>query len=125
MKYLLDTDVIISHINGKIPLEFDHVQAAGISVITLGEVIYGFEKSKNIKKSQQFKDLVSELSIEIFSLTESVIQTFVQLKLLLEKQGQKLDEFDLLIAATALEHDLTLITANKSHFSRIPHLKLA
>jgi predicted nucleic acid-binding protein len=34
-------------------------------------------------------------------------------------------DMDLLIAATALEHDLTLVTRNLSHFSRIPELRLA
>jgi tRNA(fMet)-specific endonuclease VapC len=42
----------------------------------------------------------------------------------LERKGQKLDTHDLLIAATALAHDLTLITRNTRHFQCIPSLRL-
>jgi predicted nucleic acid-binding protein len=42
----------------------------------------------------------------------------------LRANGQLIGDADLLIAATALEHDLTLVTQNLHHFNRIPGLKL-
>ena len=42
----------------------------------------------------------------------------------MEKLGKPIDSFDLLIAATALENDLILVTNNLKHFSRIPGLKI-
>ena len=36
----------------------------------------------------------------------------------------RLADFDLHIAATALHHDLTLLTFNLRHFDRVPNLKL-
>lgn len=42
----------------------------------------------------------------------------------LERQGQHLDTHDCLIAATALENDLTLVTRNTKHFQRIRGLRL-
>ena len=38
--------------------------------------------------------------------------------------GQLIDEADLMIAATALRHNATLVTRNTSHFQRIPNLNL-
>ena len=43
----------------------------------------------------------------------------------LEVKGSRLDDMDILIAATALERNLTLITANERHFSRIPDLMVS
>jgi predicted nucleic acid-binding protein len=37
---------------------------------------------------------------------------------------QQIGDFDILIAATCLEHDLTLLTRNRKDFQQIPHLKL-
>lgn len=38
--------------------------------------------------------------------------------------GQLLDDFDILIAATALEHGLIMVTNNTKHFNRFPDLQL-
>ena len=73
---------------------------------------------------KEFNYFVQKFQIEFFPVTQSIIKRYVPLKVTLEQQGQKLDEFDLLIAATALSHNLTLVTHNKKHFSRIPDLKM-
>jgi len=42
----------------------------------------------------------------------------------LRRLGTPLDNMDLLIAGIAIENDMTLVTHNMKHFSRIPGLKL-
>jgi tRNA(fMet)-specific endonuclease VapC len=42
----------------------------------------------------------------------------------LQRRGQIIGDPDILIAATALHHDLTLLTRNRNHFMRLPGLKL-
>ncbi len=42
----------------------------------------------------------------------------------LHATGMSIGDNDLLIAATALRHDLTLVTRNRRHFDRIPDLRL-
>ena len=42
----------------------------------------------------------------------------------LQRRGQTIGDPDILIAATALHHDLTLLTRNLRHFTRIPGLML-
>ncbi len=46
------------------------------------------------------------------------------LKSKLEKAGKPLDDFDLILASTALTHNLILVTNNEKHFQRIKGLKI-
>ena len=46
------------------------------------------------------------------------------LKAQLEREGTRLDDFDLAIAACALTHNLILVTNNTEHFSRIQGLRI-
>jgi predicted nucleic acid-binding protein len=50
--------------------------------------------------------------------------TFARTRAGLRARGILIPDLDLLIAATALEHDLTLLTRNRRHFDRITGLKL-
>jgi tRNA(fMet)-specific endonuclease VapC len=59
------------------------------------------------------------------AVTQSVIETFAGIKANLETAGTPLDDMDVLIAATALSHNLTLVTNNEKHFSRIPGVAVA
>ena len=60
----------------------------------------------------------------VLPASPAVFDRYARLRATLEKQGMRLDSFDLLIAATALEHNLILVTGNIKQFSRIPDLKL-
>ena len=52
------------------------------------------------------------------------IPKYAQVKAQLRRQGQLLDDFDLLIGATALAHQLTLITNNTKHFAHFAGIRL-
>lgn len=128
MSYLLDSDVIIDFLYKKDPnniLQKFEGENLSISVITKAEIWYGIVKSTNYKKrSQDFIDLVELLKVSTFAVDEPIIDKYVDLKIYLEKTGQKIADFDLLIAATAIIKNLQLVTRNKRHFSRIPNLRL-
>lgn len=47
-----------------------------------------------------------------------------QVMALLERRGERIDDFDLAIAAHALAFDATLVTANRKHMARIPSLRV-
>jgi len=57
-------------------------------------------------------------------VTQLVTETFAGLKADLQMAGTPLDDMDLLIAATALSHKLTLVTNNEEYFSPVPGLVL-
>ena len=127
MKYLIDTDIIVSHLRKKKYLEKKFLEKGlGISIVTLGELLYGAYKSANKRKSlEKIFDLLEDLSIEILNLNEVIMRIYAEDKSRLEIRGKRLDEFDLLIAATAKFYSLVLLTDNVKHFERISQLRLA
>ena len=125
--YLLDTDIVIYSLKGnstvKKNLECNLHVALKISIVTLMELYYGAYKSQkvasNLGKIKRIED-----AIEIISLGRDSAEIFAMLKAELEKAGNPLDDFDLILAACALSHDLILVTNNVKHFKRIQGLKL-
>lgn len=127
MKYLLDTDILIDHIRKKKFLDERILKSgAAISIITFGELLYGVYKSDNPTKSLELlKYTLAVLKLEMLNLNEQVVIDFGKIKAALEKSGQRLEDFDLLIASSAIENDLVLMTRNLNHFRRIAGLRLA
>ena len=129
MRYLLDSDIVID-VLGKHGQSLQLLEEiAGdeifLSVIGFSEVLYGIQRGqRSAKDMDAMQNLVRDFHIQILSVTMQVVERYVELKVDLEKKGLKLADFDLLIASTAREHKLILVTRNKRHFSRIPNLKL-
>jgi len=128
MKYLLDT-CVISELVAKQPnshvLEWiDSVDPDGVylSVITIGEITKGIEKLPNSKRRQELNDwLENELLIRfqenLIDLNANILIKWGQLNARLEINGQKMPAIDSLIAATALEQGLVLVTRNEADFA--------
>jgi predicted nucleic acid-binding protein len=87
------------------------------------ELYYGAYKSQRVTANA---DRVKTLwqSIEMMPINASVAETFGMIKAALESDGNRLDDFDLAIAATALANNLILVTNNTDHFSRIDGLRI-
>ena len=126
--YLLDTDTIIFNLKGNAAVRKNlllHINdPIKISSITLMELYYGAYKSQKITGNLA-KIKTIEQSLEIIPVWIESVEIFGMLKSKLEKTGSRLDDFDLIIAASALAHNLTLVTYNEKHFKRIEGLKLA
>ena len=124
--YLLDTSVLIPFLKGRNGIQ-EHIGSVGVSKchipeLALGELLVGAYKSNNrteLGDVLHFRDVFGTCPV-----TFAVWDRYAQLRTLLERQGNRIDNMDLLIAATALEGDYTLVTHNIAHFSRIPGLKL-
>ena len=125
--YLLDTDTIIYSLKGNTNIQenlLHHVNdLLQISIITLMELYYGVYKSQHVDANlAKIKTL--EQSFEILPTGQETAEIFGRLKARLELDGNRLDDFDLIIASTALTHNLVLVTNNEKHFERIEGLKL-
>ncbi|HKJ40413.1 MAG TPA: type II toxin-antitoxin system VapC family toxin [Anaerolineales bacterium] len=128
MRYLLDTCVISELVakqpNPRVLNWIDSIDADGvyISVITVGEITKGIEKLPNSKRKQELIDwLENELLIRfqdnMIELDINILIQWGKLNARLELSGQRAPAIDSLIAATALEHSLILVTRNESDFA--------
>jgi len=124
--YLLDTNICIFYIRGKHALNkkiatvgFDNCY---ISEITLAELKYGAECSN---KKAENKVLIEEFAKEINTLPVfDCFDIYASEKVKLRKAGNLIDDFDLLIASTALSNQLILVTDNIKHFDRIEGISI-
>jgi tRNA(fMet)-specific endonuclease VapC len=125
LSFLIDTDWVIDHFNGVThvtrPLKELQPQGLGLSVVSAAELWEGVFYSRDPKRSQE--TLEGFLSgVELLGLDEEICKRFGQLRGSMRKRGQTIGDFDLLIAATALRHSLTLLTNNRKHFEGIAGL---
>lgn len=126
MKYLLDTDVIVDHLRNRKGIDVVWLdKGSAISIITKAELLYGAHKSDQLEKNlDMIEQMFKELPIEFVTLSDDILDIFARTKVYLETKGKRLDDFDLLIAATAISEELILVTRNIKHYQRIPRLKL-
>ncbi|MBO6117480.1 MAG: type II toxin-antitoxin system VapC family toxin [Bacteroidales bacterium] len=125
-RYLLDTNICIFFIRGmygidKFILERGEANCF-ISDITVAELLYGAQKSNNPNKSLQITNEFIN-SFSVIHIYDS-LETYADNRVLLEKQGQKLDDFDLLIGSTAVKNNMVMVTDNVKHLSRIPNINI-
>src|SRR6185312_15019923 len=94
-----------------------------ISLVTVGEiyegVYYGYDPDQATAKFQQFLT-----TLDVLPLTIPIMERFAHIRGELRRSGNIIGDFDILIAATAIHHNLTLVTRNIKDYDRIPHLKL-
>ena len=104
---LLDTGVVIDN------LDQDNYMSAAISTITILEILRGIEDKKRFSTKQLLKE-----SYTVLNLDDEIIEKYCYIYQNLKEKGNLLPDADLLIAATAIAHDLTLETKD-AHFQRL------
>lgn len=120
--FLLDTSVCVFLLRGNQSV-IDEIKRVGIqncyiSEITKAELLYGAQCSS---KPEFNTYLVDSLCNNLKNLCiDNCLATFAVEKAKLRKDGKLIEDFDLLIGATALTYDMTLITDNIKHFERLP-----
>jgi tRNA(fMet)-specific endonuclease VapC len=127
LSFLIDTDWVIDHFNGvtHVTRRLKELQphGLGLSVVSVAELWEGVFFSRDPKRSQE--TLEGFLSgVDLLGLDEEICKRFGQLRGSMRKRGQTIGDFDLLIAATALRHNLKLLTNNRKHFEGIAGLEI-
>jgi len=128
MKYMLDTNICIYIIKKKPEKIFQvfstlNVGDICISSITYAELQYGIFKSQHKEKNKIA--LINFLApIDILNFTDKAAVCYGEIRAVLEKKGQIIGAYDLLIAAHALSEGFSLVTNNIKEFSKIPRIKL-
>jgi tRNA(fMet)-specific endonuclease VapC len=124
--HLIDSDVAIDAMAARIEalaaLEAAATFGLRTSIISVGELYDGVSRRRD---PQRRHDQVANFlrSFEIVDLNQATMIRFGRIRANLRDTGQLIGDFDIVIAATAIENDLVLITRNRSHFERIPELR--
>ncbi len=132
MNYLLDTNVISELVsikpNSIVMTWFEQIpiHAFFLSVLTLGEIRKGIEKIKDNKRKKNLliwleHDLIEMFRERILSITAPVADRWGRLQY---QVTRTLPAIDSLLAATALHHDMALVTRNTADFIDCPGLEV-
>ncbi|MCG8362626.1 MAG: type II toxin-antitoxin system VapC family toxin [Pseudanabaenales cyanobacterium] len=127
MRYLLDTCVISDFIKGEagttVRLRQTPPVDIAISAITVMELRYGL--AINPQRAQKVEPAISSIlsSVTILPFGALEAEQTAQIRAALKSQGQPIGAYDVLIAATALQHSLVMVTANQREFQRISGLQ--
>ena len=127
LKYLLDTDTVIYTIKNR-PQEVRkmftrHAQQMAISTITLGELVYGAEKSAYPERNLADIEAMAA-RLEILPFDELAAVHFGQVRAELAKSGNPIGPYDQVIAGHARSLGLILVTNNTREFIRVSGLRL-
>lgn len=125
---LLDTNILTAFLKGdarvvqQMGSYLDAVGRPSLSIITYYELLRGLKELSHPRRLAEFEDLMRRLQVRL--LTPRVVGIAADLYVDLRQRGQPLEDADILIAATALAHDLVLVTDNEKHFQRIRRLEV-
>lgn len=125
LRYLLDTNICIYVLRDRpasVREVFNrHSAHLCTSSVVLGELLYGAEKSafpeRNLEQIERFM-----ARIEVLSFDEAAAAHFGSIRAELERSGEPIGAYDLMIAGHARSAGLRLVTNNEREFSRVPGL---
>jgi tRNA(fMet)-specific endonuclease VapC len=127
MSFLVDTDVCSAHLKGNRAVNNRFLQYTGglhVSTVTLGELYtWALRANAPPRRLQALEELLGDMTI--LDVTDNVAKKFGEVRAALMDKGLPPPEMDLLIAVTALVHDLTVVTHNTADFANVPGLRLA
>lgn len=130
MTWLLDTNVIAGLMRGDEHL-VARLERLGRSAVRVpepvwAEIEYGLARLPPSRKRERLRARYELLRDELLSAswTPEVSAAFGHLKAGLERRGERLEDFDLAIAAHASALDATLVTANMRHLARIDEVEV-
>jgi len=127
LKYMLDTNIVIFTIKNR-PA---HVREAFkrhqgqmcISTVTIGELVYGAERSTQIERNlTNLEGFLARIEVAPFDLPAAT--HFGQVRAELYRIGTPIGPYDMMIAGHARSLGLTLVTNNLREFERVPGLRI-
>ena len=127
MRFLLDTNIVsnlVRYPQGRIA---DRIKAVGesnicISIVVAAELRYGVTKKASPRLTAQVEAVLG--AIETLAIDSPADEIYGSIRTKLELAGTPIGGNDLIIAAQALTHELTLVTDNDKEFGRIDGLEV-
>ena len=131
MAYLFDTDAISELLKPRPAIGYVRWLAAipreeqFTSAVVVGELYKGAFRSSAAARHVENVEKRVLLAVTVLSYDVAAARVYGQARAHLEVAGRPLADADLQIAATALLHDLELVTGNVKHFKRVPGLRIS
>ena len=127
MKYLLDTDVCIEYLRGANAGIRDRLLALSPHDVSLcsvvkAELLFGAHNSHkvaaNLRRLREFFQPFPSIPFD-----DRAADRYGSVRAHLRREGQEIGSNDLMIAAIAVENDITLVSNNQREFHRVPGLR--
>lgn len=128
MRFMLDTDSCIYLLKGSSPELSARVSLCDpgelvLSAVTYAELRYGAERSQARERNlERIEQLCSEAAVLPFD--EAAARRAGEVRATLARKGTPIGPMDTLIAAHALETEVTLVTNNVREFRRVRGLSV-
>jgi len=124
---LLDSDILSYYFRGdptvvkNVAKYLDDFDILEISMNTYYEILSGLLAKNAYKQLSIFEEFIHENIVH--PVTKDSVRISAEIYSGLKKSGNLIDDIDLLIAGIGIEHNITLITNNLSHFERVSGLR--
>lgn len=93
-----------------------------INIISYYEILRGLKDLGNKEKLKRFESFIQEN--ELVSIRKETVEKAAEIYAYLKKEGNLIEDADILMASTAIVEDLVLITNNIKHFKRVKGLRI-
>lgn len=127
MHYLLDTNILIAVSKKRAGLaerlQGYPLDAILLSSVVLAELEYGIAKSVNRERNRLVYDLLVR-DLRVVAFNSEAARHYGQIRASLERVGQLIGPYDLLIAAQARALGAVLVTDNVREFSRVEGIEV-
>jgi tRNA(fMet)-specific endonuclease VapC len=126
IRFMLDTNAASGLVKGqpKVVARFkaETPDSVCLSAVTEGEIRFGVARRPEARRLAATVNALLA-AIDVLPWTSATARRYATLRAGLERQGRPLGALDLMIAAHAAEHDMTLVTNDRA-FSAVPALRL-
>lgn len=127
LKYLLDTNIVIYTMKNRphqVKNHFlQHQGRMAISTVTLGELVFGAEHSRQVERNLADIEAMSA-RLEVLHFDNKAAYHFGQIRAALYRAGRPIGPYDMMIAGQARASGLILVTNNLKEFEEVPGLML-
>ena len=129
MGLMVDTNVFIGFEKSGKPIDFSSWEISGnvyISSVIVSELLMGVHRANTEERRQRRSAFVEAViaGVGVLDFTVAAARIHAEIHADLAKKGQMIGAHDLIIAATARCHDLSVLTDNVKEFSRVPGLQV-